>query len=221
MKYMLLALLLPMPVLAATMEEVNYQDSDPGSPAYTTRILVSKTHLRMDGGDDAGDFILLERRTGRVYNVMREDRRIFRYDARRVAPARPAPWAVEAHLEQLAGSTRKLALSVNGKPCMTITAAARLLPDTVAALVTYRESLAAIQAETWARTPPELRDECELAQHVWEIRRTLQYGLPIEEVYANGRSRHYVSHRTRPAQPALFRLPRQYQVVSGDMANAK
>jgi hypothetical protein len=211
----LLALLLCLPLvaLAASMDEVDYQDQDPGAAPYPTRILVTPDFLRMDSGEDAGDFILLDRKARTVYNVVRGDQRIFRYDARPVKLAKPVPWKITENVTQLAGNTRKFSLSVNGKACMEITAAPTLQPDTAAALVTYYATLAAVEADTWQRTPPDVRDPCDLAQHVLDYRRVLRYGLPLKAVYANGRSRHYIAHRSLPENPALFQLPTSYKVI--------
>lgn len=219
----LLALLLCLPLVAqaASMNEVDYQDQDPGAAPYSTRILVTQQFMRMDSGEDGGDFILLDRHARRVYNVVRGDQRIFRYDARPVKLAKPVPWKITESVTQLPGNTRKFSLGVNGKACMVITAAPKLQPDTVAALVTYHAALAAVEADTWQRTPPDVRDQCDLAQHVLAFRRVLQYGLPLEEVYANGRSRHYVAHRTLPENQVLFRLPPDYQVVTLPLTSGK
>lgn len=219
----LLALLLCLPLvaLAASMNEVDYQDQDPGAAPYPTRILVTPDFMRMDSGEDAGDFILLDRKARTVYNVVRGDQRIFRYDARPVKLAKPVPWKITESVTQLAGNTRKFSLSVNGKACMEITAAPSLQPDTVAALVTYYATLAAVEADTWQRTPADVRDPCDLAQHVLAFRRILHYGLPLQAVYANGRSRQYVAHRSLPENPALFRLPPSYQIITWPLTRGK
>ncbi len=222
MKILLAMLLcLPLVALAASMNEVDYQDQDPGAAPYPTRILVTPDFLRMDSGEDAGDFILLDRKARAVYNVLRGDQRIFRYDTRPVKLVKPVPWKITESVTRLPGNTRKFSLGVNGKACMEITAAPTLQPDTVDALVTYFATLAAMEADTWQRTPPDVRDPCDLAQHVLAFRRVLQYGLPLEAVYANGRSRHYVAHRTLPENPALFRLPPDYQVVTLPLTSGK
>lgn len=89
MRYKILGLLLAglcalscaVPVwAAATMSELNYQDADPGTAAYRTRILVTPDYLRMDTGNDNGDFVLLKRSSGELLNVIRSEQRAYRYD---------------------------------------------------------------------------------------------------------------------------------------------
>lgn len=216
-----MAMLWPVLGLAENMTQIDYLDQDPGTPAYPTRILVNKNFMRMDSGQDAGDFILMERRTGAIYNVISSEASIYRYNPHPLTLARPVPWKIQQQVKQLPGNTRKYTLGVNGKACMEITAADKLSPDVVSALASYRQTLTSVEALTWQRTPAEMRDECDLVQHVFEIRRTLQYGLPIEELYANGRSRRYVSHSTRASQAALFQLPPNYKMVNADQVNGK
>ena len=216
-----LAMLWPLFGFAENMTELDYLDQDPGTAAYPTRILVNKNFMRMDSGKDAADFILMDRHVGTIYNVIRSEANIYRYNPHPLTMAQPTPWKIQQQVKQLPGNTRKFTLGVNGKSCMEITAAGKLLPDVVSALATYRQTLTSVEVLTWQRTPPEMRDECDLLQHVFEIRRTLQYGLPIEEVYANGRSRRYVSHRTRASQAALFQLPPKYQMINTDQLKVK
>lgn len=211
-----LAMLWPLSGLAGNMTELDYLDQDPGTAAYPTRILVNEKFMRMDSGKDAGDFILMDRPSGTIYNVIRSEENIYRYDPHPLTLAKPTPWKIQEQVKQLRGNTRKFTLGVNGKSCMELTATDKLLPEVASALATYRQTLSSIEGRTWQRTPAELRDECDLVQHVFEIRRTLQYGLPIEELYANGRSRRYVSHRTRASHPALFQLPPAYKMINAD-----
>ncbi|HUW28353.1 MAG TPA: hypothetical protein VMV97_07075 [Sulfuriferula sp.] len=220
-KLLWLVLLWPILGFAESMTELDYLDHDPGTAAYPTRILVNKNFMRMDSGKDADDFILMDRHAGTIYNVVQSEASVYRYNPHPLTLARPIPWKIQEQVKQLPGNTRKFTLGINGKPCMEITAADKLLPDVVSALATYRQTLASVEALTWQRTPPEMRDECDLVQHVFEIRRTLQYGLPIEEVYANGRSRRYVSHGTRTLQAALFQLPPTYKMINADQLQGK
>lgn len=211
-----LMLLWPVFGLAESMTELDYLDQDPGTAAYPTRILVNTKFMRMDSGKDTGDFILMDRHSGAIYNVIQSEKNIYRYNPHPVKLAKPTPWKIQEQVKQLPGDTRKFTLGVNGKPCMEITATQKLLPDVVSALATYRQTLTWVESLTWQRTPPEMRDQCDLLQHVFDIPQTLQYGLPIQELYANGRSRRYVSNSVRASQPSLFQLPSTYKIINAD-----
>ncbi len=211
----LCAALWAMPTYAATptMSVLNYQDADPGSAAYPTRILVTPAYLRMDTGDDNGDFVLLNRSNGVLLNVIRSEQRAYRYQAKAAPLSKPQPWQVTQTVKQLAASTQQFTWSVNGKVCGQVTATNSLLPDTVTALQQYWQALAPSQTLTWLRTPVELRDECDLARYVLEIPRLFQFGLPIEDIASDGRTRRYESSREAPLQAELFTVPKAYQTV--------
>jgi hypothetical protein len=198
----------------AGMSELNYRDADPGSAAYRTRILVTPGYLRMDTGDDNGDFALLDRASGELLNVIRSEQRAYRYETRKVDIDKPQPWQVTQTVKQLAATTRQFTWSVNGKVCGQVTAAATLLPDTAKALQQYWQALASSQVLTWQRTPVELRNECDLARYVLEIPRLFQYGLPLEDIASDGHSRRYESNRIVPLRADLFTVPKTYQTVN-------
>ena len=44
------------------------------TPAYITRILVTEKYVRLDDGNDNGDFTLFDRKNKAVYNVSKEDK---------------------------------------------------------------------------------------------------------------------------------------------------
>lgn len=192
---------------AEAMLRLEYLDTDPGAAPYVTRMLVFRDWLRIDDGLDHGDFILLDRKQRRVYNVVRGDRSIARFDAASPKVVRPEPWRVDEQIETLPGKTLRARISVNGVVCSRITAAQGQFPGAVAALRALKDVMRATQIATWERTPIELRDECDLAQQVLEYPRELKHGLPIEEAYRNGRLRQLQGHAWVKPRPELFRLP--------------
>lgn len=205
--------ILPAWAAPATMSILNYQDVDPGSAAYHTRILVTPGFMRMDNGDDNGDFVLLNRANGELLNIIRGEQRAYRYDAQPVQLNTPQPWLVTQTVKQLSASTTQFTWAVNGKICGQVTAATTLLPDTVKALTQYWQALKPGQSQTWQRTPVEMRDECDLARYVLEIPRLLQYGLPLEDIASDGRTRRYESDRRVPLKADLFTVPKSYQTL--------
>ena len=76
---------------AADMTVVRYVDQDPGDPPYLTRILVTPDFMRMDSGEDDGDFVLLDRRQRKVINVMRDNQLAMVFTSGTVPP-KPASW---------------------------------------------------------------------------------------------------------------------------------
>ena len=205
--------LLPLPALAASMTLLNYIDKDNGEPPYPSRILITAKFMRIDSGDDNGDFALLDRKQKRIYNVTRGDKRILRIDEEKIDTARPVRWDVREEVDTKSKRVHHASIYVNETRCTKLTAFA-VEPDAVKALTTYREVLAATQSKTFATMPPALRDDCDLARDVLEIQREFKYGLPVEVVYSNGRSRRFVDTRKVRFNARLFMLPRGYSETS-------
>lgn len=190
---------------AADMTVVRYLDQDPGDPPYTTRILVTPDFLRMDGGADDGDFVLLDRRQRQVINVMRDNKLAMVF----VPGTLPQRTLATARLDARSGAsgTRRFTLSVNGVVCSEGVAAPRAAPDVARAMATLKSVLAATQYRVWQASPREMQHECDLANQVWDAEATLKLGLPLEEREFNGRSRRFESQAKEPLRPGLFRVP--------------
>lgn len=191
---------------AADMSVVRYLDQDPGDPAYATRLLVTPEFLRMDGGEDDGDFVLLDRRQRQVISVMHGNRLAMVFVPGKV-PAPPPSW--KARLAAQAGTpgTQRYRLTVNGAVCSEGVAARRAAPDVARALAELKFVLAATQYRVWKDSPRALQHDCDLANQVWEADATLKLGLPLEEREFTGRTRQFESETREPLRPELFRVP--------------
>lgn len=196
---------------AADMIELRYLDSENGEPAYQTRILVTDHYLRMDDGNDGADFVLFDRRTGKVSNVLRERRMRMTLPDRKLPRQASPGYRVEQKVTPVREGTVRVQVLADGKLCSETVAAARLYPDAARALAEYKAALAYTQWVTYRNTPAELRQDCDLVHHVWQSGIALSQGLPIEERDYSGRTRQYVGGETRKLQPGLFELPRNYE----------
>lgn len=211
------SLALSVTVVAAstkTMTRVDYRDKDPGSDPYPTRLLVTPNFMRIDYGNDTDDFILLDRKSGKVFNVMRDRKEILELAPGKVDLKKPLVWQVREDVRKQSGGLNAARIYVNDVLCSEVEAAPGVLPDVVKALGEYRSALEATQARTYSATPSELQAECELAQNVFETQRELRFGLPVKELYKNGRSRELVNHRSVSLAPQLFALPTGYRTWS-------
>jgi hypothetical protein len=191
---------------AADMSVVRYIDQDPGDPPYATRILVTPDFLRMDGGEDDGDFVLLDRRKQKVMNVMHGNQLVMVFTPGKLPP-KPAAWKPRLDVQPAAPGTRRFSLAVNGVVCSEGVSAQAAAPDAARAMAELKAVLAATQYRVWQATPPELRHDCDLANQVWESGATLKLGLPLEEREFTGRSRQFESESSQPLRPELFRVP--------------
>jgi hypothetical protein len=198
---------------AADMIEIRYQDREADGMSYQTRILVTDLYLRMDDGRDEGDFALLERKTGKATNVMHDRRMLMAMHHDKLPKNPPHTYRVEKKVTQVRPGTARVQVLADGKLCSETVAADKLFPDAARAMAQYRAALSYTQWTTYRNTPAELRQDCDLVQHVWQTGMALSHGLPIEERDYSGRVRQYLGGEKRKLRPELFRLPGDYDVL--------
>ena len=189
---------------ADDMTVLRYVDQDPDGPPYATRILVTPDFMRMDSGEDAGDFSLLDRRKRVVINVM-HDSRLAMVFAAGALPPKPAGWKSRLGASKDARGTR-FTLTAKGVVCSE-GIAARHAMDAARAMAEQKSILAATQYRVWKNSPPAMQHDCDLANQVWSSGDTLTLGLPLEEREYTGRTRTFESETRQPLNPALFRVP--------------
>ncbi len=206
LKWLLLGMLGIGSAQASDMIALRYIDQDPGGPAYLTRIFVTPQYLRMDTGEDGGDFILLDRRQRKVINVLRGNGMIMVFKAGK-QPSRPADWAPQLESSKT-GRGLRFSLSVKGVTCSEGLAAPGAAPDAVRAMSELKSVLAATQYRVWSESPASMQHQCDLANQVWETGTTLKLGLPLEERDFTGRSRKIEREGREPLKPGLFRIPK-------------
>ena len=190
---------------AADMIALRYIDRDPGDPPYATRILVTPDFMRMDGGEDDGDFVLLDRRRHVVINVMRDNKLAMVFSPGALPP-RPAGWKARLDAHKTARGTR-FSLTLKGVVCSEGVAARHAAPDAARAMAELKTILAATQYRVWKDSPSEMQHDCDLANQVWDAGATLTLGVPLEEREFTGRTRQFERQTRQPLLPELFRVP--------------
>jgi hypothetical protein len=190
---------------AADMTVLRYVDQDPGDPPYSTRILVTPEFMRMDSGEDEGDFILLDRRRRVVINVMHENRLAMVFAPGKLPP-KPAGWTPRLEAGKAERGGRHFTLTVKGVVCSEGVAAKHAM-DAARAMTELKAILAATQYRVWKDSPPGMQHDCDLANQVWNSGDTLTLGLPLDEREFTGRSRTFESEIRQPLNPELFRVP--------------
>lgn len=196
---------------AADMTVLRYVDQDPGGPPYATRILVTPDFMRMDSGEDAGDFTLLDRHRRVVINVMHESGLAMVF-APGTLPPKPAGWNARLAEGKAERGGRRFTLVVKGVVCSE-GIAVRHAMDVARAMAEMKSVLAATQYRVWKASPPDSQHDCDLANQVWNSGATLTLGLPLEEREFTGRSRKFESEAVQPVNPGLFRVPEDMRTM--------
>lgn len=200
---------------AGGMTEVTYMDQEADAGGYVTRYLVTDRFLRMDYGRDREDFVLLDRREKRAYNVNHERREVLIFETGPLAIEKPKTWDTDDDVLSDRDAQKRLNLIVNGKVCTRILASERFLPEVAQALAEFGEVMAATHATSYLATPPEQREPCDLARLVLEPRRWFKYGLTLDEVHYSGFSRRLLNYQAGVAvRPRAFEVPENYRQIN-------
>lgn len=199
-----------------------FREKDAVTDFSPTRMIVTRSFLRIDEGADSKGFVLFDRGEKTIYSVSDEERTIL------VVKNQPnnfqAPAGIKHRVEELpvegappvAGrAVQHFNLYTNGQRCYELFTVPGLLEEPRLALMEYRRVLAGEQAAVAALTPPELRDQCDLANNVLLPARHLVHGFPIRMQDAFGRVRNLEDYDLHyQPDPALFVLPQGYRRYS-------
>jgi len=194
-----------------------FTEQEPDLDPYRTRMIVTQRYLRIDEGDDGGDFLLFDRKKKTIYSTNTQDRRVLVIHPRPLA--KPSPLALEH--QELKDDTHYP--PVGGRPvvhyryftnrelCLDVFSAEGLLPPVTQALREYHNVLAGEQAVLLAAPEFMTPSGCDLANNIYVPSRHLQRGFPIRQQDMTGRTRELQDFtRAIAVKSELFHLPRSY-----------
>ncbi len=195
-----------------------YKVWESGVEPYISRILVTPQYVRMDEGDADGDFTLLDRDKGVIYNVSHEDDSVLVMPAPAQLPAQKKALKLEEKVRMapqaplLQGrQPQHVDLLSDGQICSSLVTVEGLMPAAVAGLRDFKQVLARIQGASLAAIPIERQSGCDLASNVYAADRALRFGLPVEEQDAGRRQLLLDYDPEHPADAGLFQLPDNYR----------
>jgi hypothetical protein len=214
------------PIVADEVESVMlmYQAQEPGVAPYASRILVTGQHVRMDDGQDDGDYLIFNRETRLISSVTHDERTVFEIPPRGVEQEPPMP--LQLHSEKVTqGEVPKVAgerpqhhqLYVNDKLCYSVVAVPGLMTDTVEALRDFRQVLAGEHAKVLPRLPADMQDPCDMAINTFHPDWQLRFGLPIQEWDETGNRQMLMDYKQGlMLDEELFGLPEGYRHYDTD-----
>ncbi len=219
--FALLALPLTQALAAETEVTVlmfSEQDSQNES-SYPSRMLINKDFLRLDDGDDHGDFVLFNRKTSAISSVSHEDQRTLVIPQQPVLVAPPRP--LRHDIEELdaggvpdVGGTKvsRYYMFTNGTRCMEVYAVPGFNDDATRALAAFARTLAGQHAKLVAVMPDSVSSDCDLANNVFKPDRYLSKGFPVRQKDYLGRSRALISAKEKGIiDSSVFDLPKGYE----------
>jgi hypothetical protein len=199
---------------------LSFTESGPDGE-YAVRMLVSDKFLRIEDGDTRDGFIVFDRAARTIYSVSHAGKSTLVLRARPVTLAAPKQFDNKVEREQetlppVDGKTvTHYRLFTNRERCFDVYAAEGLLPEAVAALREYHETLAGEQAAMQTNLPAGMQSACDLADQVFVPARYLAHGFPVRQVNRTGITRQLVSYqRDVPVEKGIFDLPKDYKQIT-------
>jgi hypothetical protein len=202
--------------------EIWFQEREPGIAAYPMRMLVSEGFLRMDDGDQRGDYILYDRGARVITSVDHAARSLIRIVHRDVEIDPPLPLDTQIRVREEPGAPavagrapRHVGVMTNGETCYELVVVPGLLEPARRAMQEFLETLAGEQAMNLGKTPVEMQTACALTNLVFDPARRLDYGFPIREWDERGHASALLRFEEGlSAEPGLFAIPAGYRVIS-------
>ena len=202
-----------------TANMLQYDEQEPGTDIYPLRILVTDSYLRIDDGQDEGDFILMDRGERRVYSIDHDEQTVLVLNYQAPESALPEDLVLSAvQAPDLAapkiqgGQPVNHRYLANDELCLQTVTVPGLLDGAVTAMAEYAGILAARELQNLDQVPVAVKTPCYLARYVYAPAWHLQDGLPLQEWDAVGYRRSLVNFAATEEVPAaLFRLPAGYE----------
>lgn len=200
---------------------LSFTESGPDGETYPVRMLMNDRYLRIEDGDGQDGFIVFDRAARVIYSVSHTGKSTLVLRARPVTLAAPKPFEhqVERDPETLPSvdgrTVTHYRLTTNRERCFDVYAAEGLLPEAVAALREYHETLAGEQAAMQAQVPAGFQSACDLADQVFLPARYLEHGFPVRQVNRAGVTRQLANYKTGvPIEAKLFEVPKDYRQIT-------
>ncbi len=200
------------------MTQLIFEELEPGIEPYTSRLLMNKRYLRLDDGNDAGDFVLFDRVKGEIYNINHQDQSMIA--VQRTAPIGldiPVSFIVERDALKNAPRVDNIGavehrFIAEGKLCKTSINFTGLLPDVARALTQYQYVLMQQNQKTFSAIPDNVKTPCYLANNYFHQSAEFQVGFPVLVRDYQGREKRLLDFAEINKSSRLFDRPEGYRV---------
>ncbi len=209
---------------AATSIRLLYKVEEPNIDPYETRIIITDKYIRLDDNNDGNEFVLVDRAKEIVYSVSDENDAILVVKHKLVSIKPPLELKAETDRTPDKDSPKidghelvHYVFKINGEACQDAMIAEGLMTNATKAIAEYRHILAGQHAKTFNTMPADLQNACDMAIHIFQPDRYLQFGLPIHERDHTGYQRSLIDFDDDYEPKAtLFILPKDFEQFSID-----
>ena len=203
---------------AAQTHYILYLEKEDGVDPFQTRVIVSKDFIRYDDGEGSDSFVLLDRKSKKIYSVNHGNQTVMILEEKH-SPATP-PFELKYSVKTVDDMAKApmindkkpvhYQLLTNDQVCVDVVSVEGLMPDAVQAFKEFQMVLASDSATTVNNLPADLQDPCVLSMSTFAPTRHLEYGLPIQE-WKPGYSRSLMDYKVSyEAAADTFVVPKDY-----------
>ncbi len=197
--------------------QVTFEESEPGFYPYITRMLLSRRYLRIDDGQDDGDFVLFDRVFGNVHNINHEERT--EVIIQRQPPSRAMHASIDIHIEprplldapKIGGiQAVQHRYYAGAELCRESINFDGLLPDFVEALAHYQQVLVQQSLLTLDDLPTSVKTPCYLVNNFFHASDYLRAGFPAMVADNDNKRRTLLEFGQLEIPASLLRRPQNY-----------
>lgn len=200
-----------------------FQETEPDADPARMVYFVNQDMMRINEWQETEDFVLFDRRSRTIYNVVAKDKTILVIEDRPITVPSPVDYTLVEKKEESAAAIRNTdgnkawhyKYMIGDQVCYNTVSIPDYLNDVVAALSEFREVLAGEHAKTLPNTPADVLDPCDLAMNIFEPGRFLDKGFPLREWDQRGYQRFLMDVRHDRVPPAnVLTLPEDFKRYS-------
>ena len=199
-----------------------FSEMRPFEPESSVRMIITDDFLRIDEGPKSVDFILFNRKTKSIFNVVKDDESIMliKPTEKNVEPPFPLRWVIKSETSQALMRTQNsneaaathYSYRLNDKPCYNLVTINNHLVETLDAMREYNLVLANELKSNYREMQGQ---ECPEAMSIFEPNLRYQYGFPLREWSVYGYQRFLVDFQKDVIFPkSLFVLPKKYKIFT-------
>ena len=174
-----------------------YVENEPGQDPSYVSIFVNKNYIRIDDQAFPNDFILFDRKSKTINNVISAEKAVYVIAPSPVSTSSPITIEYTHDKQESAatgrgGDTSKsyhYRFYANGKLCYNVVAAEGFLPQVVEAFTEFRTALAGEHSRSVGHIPDDQIDACDLALNIYHAVDHLAFGFPVREWSPDGYSK--------------------------------
>ena len=207
--------------------EIIFEKIEPGLEPFRSRLLLSEHVLRLDDGNDQGDFILFDRSTHEIHSFNHEDQSHMKMKSL-------TPESLDFKLNfKVESNPLRDAPKVNGvipvqhqffadaQLCKKSINVKGLLPELTQVLIDYEQVIVEQGKQTLSQVPAGVRSSCYMANNYLHASDYLKAGFPLFVVDDLGRQKKLLSFHQVTKNKSIMQHPAGYKLYYPNASNLK